>query len=155
VIEEFKHLMTFRNNCFHADPVVILATGDDETTRRDHILPVSPSRGEPPEYPLLWASSRPLSLSHAVRAIRLHDTIVRELYVDGSPISLGSILHDEHREKNLIENGLPKRISTEYLNQLAREWDRPVEKGLAAVPDEDCRIFLLELGRKVNLRSVT
>ncbi len=153
--EEFKHLVTFRNNCFHADPVVILSTGDDETTRRDRILPVSPLQGEPPDYPFLWASNRPLSLSHALRAIRLHDAIVRELFVDGSSISVGSDVHDEHREMNLIENGLPKRISTEYLNQQAQQWDGSVEKELAAVPGEDCRIFLLELERKANLRSVT
>ena len=66
VLRGFKGLVGFRNNCFHGDPVVILSTGGDQTTRREVVREVY----SPNQYPLLWHGNRPLSLSHALRAVR-------------------------------------------------------------------------------------
>lgn len=149
--DEFRDLATFRNNCFHGDPVVILSTGRDQTTRGKRIREVAFRKG----YPFLWHGNRPLSLSHALRAVRLHDAIVRDLFVNRSPkLYVHSDVHDEHPESNLIENGLPKALSSEVLNQLAHAWDNSVEPQLEAVPVEEHRALLLELLRKANLRSV-
>jgi hypothetical protein len=152
---EFKHLAEFRNNCFHADPVLRLGTGGDETTKGGKRRPVPLRRGTPPEYPLLWAGNRPLSLTHALRAIGVHDSIVRELL--GEPIfgHLRNILEvgDDSR-MHLIEGFLPKPISPEVLQRLAQVWDNVVERGLANVSDDDQRLYLLELSREVTIRSV-
>lgn len=147
--EEFKHLVDFRNDCFHADPVLRLKTGDDETTKRGRRRPVPFSRGIPPEYPLLWASNRPLSLNHALRAARVHDGIVRELLGEPTLGYLHSILEiGDDSQMHFIEGMLPKQISPEVLKKLAQVWDNQVEKGLQGVSDDDQRLYLLELSRK-------
>lgn len=153
--QEFKHLVDFRNDCFHADPVLRLKTGDDQTTKRGTPHPVPLSRGIPPEYPLLWASNRPLSLIHALRAARVHDGIVRELL--GEP-TLGYLrgaleIGDESR-MHFIEDMLPRPVSTEVLEKLAQVWVDWVDKELNNVSDDDQRLYLLERTRAANIHSV-
>jgi hypothetical protein len=151
VVKGFKDLVGFRNNCFHGDPVVILSTGGDQTTKREVVREVY----YPKQYPLLWHGNRPLSLSNALRAVRLHDAIVRDLFIRrSSKLYVHSVLHDEHPEQSLIENMLPKRLSPEFLDQLAHTWDNTVERQLEMVPSEELREILLELQRKATLRSV-
>lgn len=151
IVKGFRGLVGFRNNCFHGDPVVILSTGGDQTTRGEDTREVR----TPNLYPLLWDGNRPLFLSHALRAARLHDAVVRDLFVGRSPkLYLHSDLHDRHPESNLIENGLPKTLSPGVLDQLAAAWDNSVEQELSAVPDEEQRELLLELQRKATLRPV-
>lgn len=150
-IDDFRDLATFRNNCFHGDPVVILSTGRDQTTRGKRIREVAFRK----RYPFLWDGNRPLSLSHALQAVRLHDAVVRDLFVGRSPkLYVHSDLHDEHPESNLIQNGLPKTLSPAVFDQLAAAWDNSVEQELSAVPDDEQRELLLELQRKATLRSV-
>jgi len=152
--KEFKYLVDFRNTCFHADPVLRLATGGDETTKRGKRRPVPLKRGMPPEYPLLWASNRPLTLTHALRATGVHDSIVRELLGESTLGRLRNILEvGDDLRMHLIEGFLPKPISHEVLKELAQEWDDVVQKGLD-VSDDDQRLYLLELSRQANVRSV-
>src|SRR5262245_2759840 len=55
-----------------------------------------------PEYPLLWDGSFSLGLSHALRTVELHDAIVSDLLVRGSPLALNDRLHDDDCEGGLI-----------------------------------------------------
>ncbi len=80
---EFKALVNFRNECFHSDAILRRQNGEDQTTKRGWPKHVSPKK--PLEYPFLWASNRPLSLAHALRVVRLHDDIVKELVGDPIP----------------------------------------------------------------------
>ncbi len=153
--EEVKHLVAFRNDCFHADPVLRLKAGDDETIKRGRRRPVPFSRGIPPEYPLLWAGNRPLSLNHALRAARVHDGIVRELLAEPTLGYLRSVLEiGDDSQMHFIEGVLPKAVSPDVLEKLAQVWDNEVEKGLEGVSDDDRRLYLLELSRKATIRSV-
>jgi hypothetical protein len=153
--QEFKHLVDFRNGCLHADPVLRLKTGDNETTKRGRRRPVPFSRGIPPEYPLLWASNRPLSLNHALRAARVHGGIVRELLGEPTLGYLRDILEiGDDSQMPFIEYMLPKPVSTQVLERLAEVWDNQVEKGLEDVPNDDQRLYLLELARAASIHSV-
>lgn len=152
---EFKYLVEFRNDCFHADPVLRLQTGDDETTKRGRRRPVPLSRGTPPQYPLLWASTRPLSLNHALRAARVHDGIVRELLSESSLGCLRNILQvGDDSQMHFIEGVLPKQISPEVLKKLVKLWDKLIEQALHDVSLDDQRLYLLDLQRKKTIRSV-
>jgi hypothetical protein len=148
--EGFKSLMAFRNNCYHSDPVLIKSTGTHEETRGRHKREVTYRS----DYPFLWSGNRPLSFSHALQAIRLHDAIAKDLLIKRHPpLHLHSDLHDEDPEGNFIENGLPKAISPDDLNQLADDWDS-VDKQLEAVSVEEQRVFLRDIQRKTTLRPV-
>jgi hypothetical protein len=149
IVGAYKDLMQFRNNCVHGDPVVILSSGTDQTTWGENI--VEPRSGNP--YPFLWESNRPLSLSHALQAVRVYDGIVHDLLVNTSTkLQTYSDLHDERPEGNLVEARLPKPFSSEVLDQLASDWNS-VERKLQTVPDEETRALLFELNRKVNIHS--
>src|SRR5262249_12573535 len=108
---EFDQLCRFRNECFHADPVLITRTGRDETTKRGRIRRRVRS-GEAPEYPLLWDGSFPLTLSHAMRAVALHDEIVGDLFVRQDRI-YGDPLSDDDRVRALIHTGLPDKTKAQ------------------------------------------
>jgi len=147
----FKDLVGFRNNCFHSDPVLILSTGGDQMTRGEVVREVY----SPKHYPLLWHGNRPLSLSHALRAVRLHDAVVRDLFVRrSSKLYVHSDLHDEHPEHSLIENALPKRLSSGVLDELANTWDNVIERQLEEVPADKHREMILNLRRKATLHSI-
>lgn len=151
IVKSFKALVRFRNDCFHGDPIVILSTGRDQTTKRSRIIEPLDVK----QYPYLWDSNRPLSLSHALRAVTIHDAIVQDLFVNpSSRLKLYSELHDDHSELNLIENRLPKSLSPKRLDELAHAWDNFIERELEAVPAEEKHALLLELQRKSNLHSV-
>jgi hypothetical protein len=149
--KRFSALGKFRNDCFHGDPIVILTTGSDQTTRGDRIIePFDLKR-----YPYLWNSNRPLSLSHAVRTVRVHDAIVRDLFLNpSSRLKLNSELHDGRSELNLIESQLPKSLSSRAVDELGHIWDDLIEGALESVPIEEMESLLLELQRKTNLHSV-
>jgi hypothetical protein len=150
VLEEFKQLVHFRNNCFHGDPVVILSRGLDQTTKQYKSL--APRAGN--YYPFLWDGNRPLSLSHGLRAIRVHDCIVHDLLLNrAAEFHTFSDLHDISAKNNLIEAKLPKALSTEKLDQLASAW-RKLEEALNLVPAEEVRPLLIELNRRTTMRPV-
>jgi hypothetical protein len=151
VEKRFKGLVGFRNNCFHGDPVLILSTGDDQMTRGEVARVVY----SPKEYPLLWDGNRPLSLSHALRAVRLHDSIVGDLFARrSSRLYMHSDLHDRHPKHSMIETALPKRLSPDVFDRLADTWDNAVEKQLEKVSADEHREVILDLLRKATLRSV-
>jgi hypothetical protein len=96
----------------------------------------------------------PLGLSHALRAAKLHDAIVADLFCNGSPLALNDELHDVNRESGLILQRPPKAVTSEVLAEIANAWDRVVLPALEAVPEEDTRALVLELAREANLHSV-
>ena len=156
--DEFGYLMDFRNDCFHADAVLRLRSGGDETTKRGQRRRVPLSKGMPPEYPLLWASNRPLSLTHALRAARTHDAVVRDLLWEPTLRYLRAafdVPEDGAQSIGLIEQLLPQSCAFNRVDALAKEWDGVVEEGLASVSEEDDRLFLLDLRRKATLRPAT
>jgi hypothetical protein len=147
----FKELMAFRNNCFHSDPILIKSGLFRQKTRGGHIADVTSSN----HYPYLWESNRPLSITHSLRAVRLHDAIVSDLFVRRSPrLKMHSDLHDENPVGNLIETGLPKNISPKDLDLLADVWDNTVDKQLQEVTSEEINEFGNDLKRKATLHSV-
>ncbi len=154
---EFKYFNDFRNSCFHGDPVVRLKNGEDQTTRKEEIIILSRTQGAPPHYPLLWQSNRPLSLTHAIRAIRQHDKIVQQLL--GEP-SLGYLLTSIEIQGKVsdstIEGGLRKPFTSESLDVLSRLWDKLIGNGWEdySGDEEDEQRLIIELSRKVNIRRV-
>ncbi|HLC21573.1 MAG TPA: hypothetical protein VJM10_05640 [Candidatus Methylomirabilis sp.] len=55
---------------------------------------------------------------------------------------------------HFIEDMLPKQVSPEVLEKLAQVWNNEVEKGLNDVSLDDQRLYLLDLSREANIRSV-
>ncbi len=152
VMKEYKHLVDFRNRSFHSDPAVFLGESGYGITKGGYQFKLRRSRGEPPEYPLHWESNRPLSLSFALRAVRLHDVIVQEL-LDGRA---QEYLHEalEFSQLSLIQGLLPKWMKPETLDLLALVWDGEIETELRKVSEGDRRNFLIELERQQIIHSV-
>jgi hypothetical protein len=151
VQSEFNHLCAFRNECFHADPVLITRTGREETTKKGHVRPHLRS-GEAPQYPLLWNGLFPLALSHAIRAVALHDAIVGDLFLRQDRVR-GDPIHDESRESGLVRTGLPRQAKVQ-LERASDAWDQEVLPGLGAVSQRDLRSLGRDLARPLNVRPV-
>ena len=162
--EEFAFLFRFRNECFHSDPILRRFDGLDETTKKGKVGVVSYERGVYPEYPLIWASNRPLSLTHSLRAIRVHDRIVKDLLIEPDLSYLLESLEtneNEWKDLDLIEsvNRLScafskEGITPDELDNISLRWDILVELRLGLVTDEEKRHYQAELLRKIVIKRV-
>ena len=125
---------------------------------------VSYERGVYPEYPLIWASNRPLSLTHSLRAIRVHDRIVKDLLIEPDLSYLLESLEtneNEWKDFDLIESVYDfsrafskEGIAPDELDKLSRMWDILVELRLGLVTDEEKRHYQAELLRKIVIKRV-
>ena len=162
--DEFKFLFRFRNECFHSDPILRRTDGRDETTKYGKAKIVSNEKEINPEYPLIWASNRPLSLTDSIRAIRVHDRIVKDLL---SETDLSYLLEsldtdeDEWKTFDIIESEYyfsrafsKEGLTPEELDKLSATWDVLVELQLGLVTDEEKRHYQTELLRKVVIKRV-
>ena len=162
--DEFKFLFKFRNECFHSDPILRRTDGLDETTKYGKAKIVSYENGTDPEYPLIWASNRPLSLTHSIRAIRVHDRIVKDLL---SETDLSYLLEsldtdeDEWKDFDIIESEYyfyqafsKEGLTPDELSKLSAMWDILVELRLGIVTDEEKRHYQTEILRKVVIKRV-
>lgn len=143
--KEFKYLVKFRNENLHADPAVRMESGEDQTVKGGKALQISLGEGE---YPFLWASTRPLSLTHAVRAAKVHDTIVQDL-LEQSPRVRDLLDVSEATTSHLIMTPAKR----EKLETVGLTWDLVDEK-LRGIPLKEKRLFVLEMIRDCNIRPV-
>jgi hypothetical protein len=91
-------------------------------------------------------------LSHALRAARTHDGVVKELTGSGALGYVRDALEIENDlGLNMIDAGWA--FPPKALDRLAEDWDR-LDRELAAVSDEDRRIFVLEVNRKLGMHAV-
>ena len=114
--------------------------------------------------PLFWASNRPLSLTHCLRAIRVHDRIVKDLLSEPDLSYLFESLETnetEWKDLDLIEsvNRLScafskEGITPDELDNLSLRWDILVELRLGLVTDEEKRHYQAELSRKIVIKRV-
>ena len=162
--DEFSFLFRFRNEYFHADPILRRTDGHDETTKYGKARIVSYEKGIDPEYPLIWASNRPLSLTNSLRAIRVHDRIVKDLLSEPDLSYLFEFLEtneNEWTDFDLIESPYyfsrafsKEGITTEELDNLSHMWDILVELQLGLVTDEEKRHYQSEVLRKIVIKRV-
>lgn len=161
---EFLCLFRFRNEIFHSDPILRRTDGLDETTKYGKAKIVSYKKGVDPEYPLIWASNRPLSLTNALRAIRVHDRIVKDLFSEPDLSYLLEFLEtneNEWKDLDLIESQYEfsrvfskEGITLDELDKLSHMWDILVELQLGLVTDEEKRHYQSEILRKIVMKRV-
>ncbi|MGA2261700.1 MAG: hypothetical protein ABSH28_09715 [Acidobacteriota bacterium] len=146
--EELKHLNEFRNSCMHAEPVLRLESGGDETTKKKRGKSLPITRAALREYPILWISSRPLGLKHALRAAEVHDRIVATF---GENADFGFIWKAIQRDYETLD--LIGFHVTAIAESLAALWEKINDK-LLDTPMDDVKQFFGEHYRKANLRVV-
>ena len=128
-------------------------------TKKGKVDIVSYERGVYPEYPLIWASNRPLSLTHSLRAVRVHDRIVKDLLSEPYLSYLLESLEtseDEWKDLYIIESeGFSKEgLTPDELDRRSAMWDILVELRLSLVTDEEKRHYQSELLRKIVIKRV-
>lgn len=148
---EIKQLVSFRNEVLHAEPALRTWSGQDQIVRRGR--PRRLAYRDEESYPLLWASNRPLSPRHTLRAMRTHDRLVAE-FANASEIDrlrdeldLGNDLEFALIERQLrfVAKGDPDHVSAEY---------EELEQALSEIPDEERRQFALDMNRRAMVRPV-
>jgi len=132
----------------HAEPVLRLESGGDETTKKKRGKSLPITRAALREYPILWISSRPLGLKHALRAAEVHDRIVATF---GENADFGFIWKAIQRDYETLD--LIGFHVTAIAESLAALWEKINDK-LLDTPMDDVKQFFGEHYRKANLRVV-
>lgn len=147
---EIKHLIFFRNNVAHDDPLLFRKDGCFEHIKQGDKKIVNENK----PYPLLPTTNMPLNLKHSLRAVETHDRFIKFILENCDHKNIAKFKEEiKHTGPLFILKGLPKSVTSETIRTLINQWYE-MEYDLLNISPKKMKDIVVNTQRRANIKII-